>query len=421
MARTTLWFLATVAAVGLARAATLPERTRYLAHVDPEQESPLLKLQPELLLGYIVPELLTKGMANLEAASKLSQFLVKYAQKHLGGKVSYDLRRSLGLPDMAGSSTQVGLRTLLDGAQLEYRGITHSFISYLSFAASDPTGGRDTFELDFPDLFQKYTFQQLDLPPFVAPWLEVEYDERAASPDNVMHSLINLGSRSGNKYIVAVIKALFEMLGSPELLASFQALVGPVPGAQQNFRAFMHQLWLEVIGGGKGDQLQCFLGNMLAKDVIPGIVSQMLRSGRHAEALSLAKQLGTIDGFVQAVDAYPENAPNLFEFVVIYATARRLDGLDTLLPAAQRSGSADVQMLYNCFEEAGPNSPWKALVRTFHLEPLADAAAWQLANEVQCKPLVSKYMRNSYFNRDLVTVATFPEGEDITGLFVPDK
>ncbi|KAJ1966499.1 hypothetical protein H4R35_006974 [Dimargaris xerosporica] len=444
MAPTLLWVLAAMATINLARAVLDPVRgmdaaVTSLAVGKPRGAaasfhygSSLLSLPPELLIGYIIPELAVSDMTSLEAASKASQVLVKDVQRRHGGKPSaappiaekqkmlplivcgrnllqvfYDLRRQLGLPAMAGPSTVVGLHTLLEGAQLEYRGMTRNFIAYLDAVASGSTAGQAAFELDFPDLFQSHRFRKQDLPPFVMPWLEVEFDEKPVAPDSVKHSLANLGLTCGTRYIAEAVKALLEMLFSPDLLANFRAIAGLGPAEQQgaastdpvqprNYQAFMRRLWLEVIGGGNVGQLRYYLGNLLANDVVPGIISQVLRSGRHAEALELAEQAGQSENLATIAQAYPTNAPNYFEFIVIYATVRRLAGLDALLPVAHRKGKVDALLLCSCFEEPRPDSPWKALKRILRLQPAVDATPGQTASEARCQPLVAKYMRNSY-------------------------
>ncbi|KAJ1974712.1 hypothetical protein H4R35_003487 [Dimargaris xerosporica] len=130
------------------------------------------------------------------------------------------------------------------------------------------------------------------------------------------------------------------MLTKPDLLANFQAIGDSVsqgsqdvastsqpplllavdPVQPQYFYASMHRFWFEAIGGGDVNQLRYDLSNMLVYDVILHIISQALESGKPREALNLAEQLGRIGGAKRFVKDYDVNAPNYFEFIMLYAT-----------------------------------------------------------------------------------------------------
>ncbi|KAJ1976524.1 hypothetical protein H4R34_003951 [Dimargaris verticillata] len=435
MARITLWFLATMAAVGLARAATLPEKDVDTTNANPQLHSadtkeqdrpPLLKLPSELFHNVVI-ELPIEAANSLELASELSLMSVKDQLDLYGGKVFYDLRRKLDLPDVMGLSAEVGLRTLLDGAQLEYRGLTGKFLEYIYFVVSNENSKQEYFVDHFPGLFQNDLFWELDLPPFVASWISIQLQEHDIPPNNVQHSLANLGLTSGPKYIVGVIKALFAMLkNKDDLLKEFEAMVQQVPEEPQGdqdvastdqasaaivgsepdeaqvdqvvvltdqkqkeraqalsreFRAFIDRFWLEVIGGGKKEQLCYFLSNMLAFDVIPRILGQVLESGNYDKALELARQVSQLPDFTEFVKECQANAPNYFEFIMMYATMQKLDGFEALLPDAQRDGNVDVSFLYNCFEgfeEDFSLDVWKDI---FGLELPLNFSEWQVCQD----------------------------------------
>ncbi|KAJ1984420.1 hypothetical protein H4R34_000683, partial [Dimargaris verticillata] len=213
--------------------------------------------------------------------------------------------------------------------------------------------------------------------------------------------LVNLDPKSETKYLVRVVEALFEMLYSDDLLENFQVIVGPAPNEQRGeesvvsthqalevivqrgfckeFHAFSLWFLLEVIGGGKIDQLRYYLLNMLASTVIPNIIHQVLKSKRITEALELARQISQLPSFKRAVAAYLENAPNYFEFIIDYAARVDLKGFKALLYEAKQLGNIDVQFMHNCHNHCGlspmmpllgvilglqyPSDPWSAEVQ----------------------------------------------------------
>ncbi|KAJ1972641.1 hypothetical protein H4R34_005342, partial [Dimargaris verticillata] len=367
--------------------------------------------------------------------------LVQYVISRHGGELFYCLRHDLNLPTARGTPTLVGLHTLLDGAHFEFRGMALSFLLYLRSKEMETNNAQLHFELTFPHLFQKYTFQELATPEFAKPWINVEFCVDDISPDTVKHSFAKLGLTSDVKHLADVIQGLFTMLNSPDLLDNFQTIVKqmspkqqrnqgvtstattpatPDSAQHQRFRAFMHQFWFEVIGGGEVEQLRYYLFDMLTFDVIPSIIGQMLESGRSAEALMLARHISQMPDFTKVVKAYTHNAPNLFEFIVFYAAQRLLKGFEHLLPLAQSDGNVDVQFMYNCFEGYEPDSLWEVLADIFPLSPPPDGDLWQDENDSQCKPLLSKYMRSYFFDGTPYLFAYFHADEDTSDLLWSD-
>ncbi|KAJ1978409.1 hypothetical protein H4R35_001915, partial [Dimargaris xerosporica] len=47
------------------------------------------------------------------------------------------------------------------------------FLDYLKANSKQ----QDTWKLEYPDLFEQYSFQGLDLPEFVNPWLHIKFDK----------------------------------------------------------------------------------------------------------------------------------------------------------------------------------------------------------------------------------------------------
>ncbi|KAJ1980066.1 hypothetical protein H4R34_002587 [Dimargaris verticillata] len=208
-----------------------------------------------------------------------------------------DLRQNLsllGVNDVTGSPTKVGLRTLLVGAQLEYRVMVVMFMRYIR--KQPATGNRDfdSFASYFPDLFQNNFIQGQELPSFHFPSIANDIAHGAIPPKSVHHSLANLGLAPETNDIVGVIKALFAMLKNEDnLLKEFDAMVRSERGELQvdqdvvstdqtekaaalastkKFHAFLDQYWLNGIGGGKEERLSYYLSNMLALSVIPRII-----------------------------------------------------------------------------------------------------------------------------------------------------
>ncbi|KAJ1972449.1 hypothetical protein H4R34_005404, partial [Dimargaris verticillata] len=259
-----------------------------------------------------------------------------------GGEVFYNLRIHLDLNRVPGSSDFVGLHTLLDGAHLEYRKITWDFLTYLNPVDSSQRAERDYLETNYPDRFQTYFRRKVVIPSFVNEWFDTDFNHRGVLLSEAKHSLANLGLNPDVDHIVDVVTALFEALDSPKLLENFRTITTQsFPTLQDGravdwtvqasqlaqlkpttFRAFMHRFWLDVIGGNDEHQLRYFLCNMLAYDVIPHMLAQVLQSGKYAEAVKLAKQISKtlgvseIPGSTKEDKPNPKDTPDYFEFIV---------------------------------------------------------------------------------------------------------
>ncbi|KAJ1961951.1 hypothetical protein H4R35_007398, partial [Dimargaris xerosporica] len=302
MARVSIGLLA--AAAALAHAAFGQVASKYKTRASSQPKSTLLNLPPEILVDHILPLLPGRPATHFGATAQQPLALMSNAIRYHGGEVFYRLRHRLGLPPVRGPPTLVGLRTLLDGAHFEFRGMAFNFLEYFQAISLDTDDSRLYYEAIYPDLFLKYSFQDMAIPNFVKPWINVEFSVEDIPPDSVRHSIAKLGLDASITQLGSVVEALFAVLSSPDLLDNFRTIttrmfpkqqrsqgahpVNPAPtpanpAKHQQLYAFMHQLWLEVIGGGNLDQLRYYLCNMLAFDVIPSLLGQVLESGRHAE------------------------------------------------------------------------------------------------------------------------------------------
>ncbi|KAJ1980035.1 hypothetical protein H4R35_001286 [Dimargaris xerosporica] len=350
MARLLIWLLATVAAVGLA--------TTTDTETPAKPSLPTLPL--EVQLG-IISKLSPENRKITRATSKdLLQTVNSWDQQEYG-KVFSGLRRHLGLLGMDGSPALVGLKTLIDGAQIEYRAMVEELFEVLA--------SRDLLT----------NFQAI-------------VDPRRPGP----HS-----SEGGE--------------------TTDQTPAAANPMQLWDFDVFMHRFWLKVIGGDNAKQLRYYLSNMLVFNVIPQIIGQVLESGERdkalEKALKLADEISQLGGITTFIQDHPGNVPNYFEFIMLYATMQQFDNLDSLLPVIQQKGDVKVYQLYNCFagfEEEFSLHTWEDI---FSLKLPSDFGQWLDENQRDCNPLLAKYMRNFYFTDTPVVNAYYLEGEDTTDWF----
>ncbi|KAJ1979416.1 hypothetical protein H4R35_001523 [Dimargaris xerosporica] len=101
----------------------------------------------------IVPRPPIKALARFGVTAKKPLEFAVEEYHYYYDKVFYYLRRNLGLSDMEGSSTLVGLHTLLDGVQIEYRVITRYFMDYVQDIGEDAEDSVDIFDDDHPVYF----------------------------------------------------------------------------------------------------------------------------------------------------------------------------------------------------------------------------------------------------------------------------
>ncbi|KAJ1979459.1 hypothetical protein H4R35_001503, partial [Dimargaris xerosporica] len=336
------------------------------------------------------------------------------------------LRYHLDLPNVKGSPTLVGLHTLIDGAVIEYRALTLKVSNYLKPSATNSLFGQNTYEEMYPDLFQKYKFRELDQEALVM--LPAESGCERLYPNGISHSLANLGLTFKTKYLVTVVEMLFDILSELDLLENFQSMVNSASQGQQagqnketasqtsieaagtivkSSRALMSQFWLKVINGNDSKMLRYYLCNMLAFDVIPRMIGQVLVSDtRGDKALKLAKQLRQIDGIKQVVKDYDVNAPNYFEFIMLFATRRGLKKYPALAAKAKRQGKVNAQLWYDCYESIYSPNPLHAWQSIFKLQPFTGTSSWSSEDHARCNALPHKYMRSLDFS-DMPTVVVY--------------
>ncbi|KAJ1974623.1 hypothetical protein H4R35_003527, partial [Dimargaris xerosporica] len=254
------------------------------------------------------------------------------------------------------------------------------------------------------------------------------------------HSLLNLGHSFGVERTVDVIAAFFEVLRSDGLLKAFQAKAEQVqkeyddsqnvePPSQSSmtpdrvlalkYRAYVYQLWLEVIGGNDADQLRYYLRNLLVFQVIPGIISQALAAGKYADAMGLAKQIHQSPGVTPDDEAARKDAPSYFALIMVYAAQLRFDGFQGLLPVVKDAGEVDAEFLCHCNEGYKAGSPWHVFGSVLNLHGPENPDTWHQKNEARCYSVKLKYSRSVIFRpRPLVTIGRLL-GEDISDLTEP--
>ncbi|KAJ1975206.1 hypothetical protein H4R34_004424 [Dimargaris verticillata] len=272
--------------------------------------------------------------------------------------IFYNLRQRLKLPAIRGMPDFVGLHTLLDGAQLDFRKLFYDYCTYFKHSASNGQSWQDRMDLRYPDRFLAYPLRNVAMPPLTTSCRDFPLDMKPITSNKIKHGLVNLGHASPGlkpdiQHIIDVVTAFFEALGSLKLLANFKDIVKQAskdfqdsqflastdppsitPGQllSKEFRAFVYQFWVEVIGNNNEERLRYFLHNLLAFHVIPSIIGQVLESdksvepdepGRYDDTLELAKQIHEIPGFKLVVKSYAENAPNYFEFIMVSAILKQ--------------------------------------------------------------------------------------------------
>ncbi|KAJ1984409.1 hypothetical protein H4R34_000672 [Dimargaris verticillata] len=434
MARISIWLLATMAGVSLVNA------------------TPMQEGKDQVTVDSLKPGSRRSALPSIEPTDVVMSQLPQepaVSQDDLDG-VFNSLRQNLGLPDMkdvTGSPTKVGLRTLLDGAQVEYRAMFALVLRHFESQDNDITAASKSLDTYYPDIYQNGLSQERKPPQFeYPPMFNIRYpfviDTKDISP-----SLADLGRMSQPEYIVGVIKALFAMLkNKDDLLKEFEAMVQSEQDELQDsqdvistdqteeaaalaltkkHRAFMNRFWLEVIGGGEKERLSYYLSNMLAFDVITRILGQVLESGKqnngnYDKALEIARQISQFSGFTERFGPKSVNAPNHFEFIMLYATAQKLENRDKLLRDAQELGNVDVSFLYNCFKHLSNFSPVDGWKDIFGINVPSDIGSSSKKNEAQCIRLEKKYNRSlKSFINDRVKLY-YIDGEDISDLYEAD-
>ncbi|KAJ1975029.1 hypothetical protein H4R34_004492 [Dimargaris verticillata] len=260
-------------------------------------------------------------------------------------------------------------------------------------------------------LSKPYSFRELAIPSFAEPWIFGGFN-KDFQQGTAQWGLSHLDMETGE--LVTVIEALVVVVNSAALLDNFELIAAQASQAQQghldrdsnrhaltatgpaqphDFGAFMYRFWLVIIGGNSIDQLRYYLNHVLANQVIPNIFVRLLESDKHAEALALARGVSRIHGLARAARAYPANALNYFELIVLYVTSRRCNGFEVLVRDIHDAGSIDLQSLYWCYEGYERDSWWSIFETIIPLQPPPDPIAWQRDNRAQCTSLKTKYAR----------------------------
>ncbi|KAJ1980300.1 hypothetical protein H4R34_002502 [Dimargaris verticillata] len=207
----------------------------------------------------------------------------------------------------------VGLRTLLNGAQLEFHAMVRIYFKYLFLLADPYDDENEYFALKHPNIFQKFQLRNLDATLDQLLVANLRFLKTYVHPNKVKHSLANLGLEADVDFILDVVVALFEALKSPHSLGNFQAIVGQVllelqgiRGANSddqalaapdlnlpaNFPAAVYDSWVGEIAGNNATELCYYTSNLLAFRVIPRIIGQMLecdKDDRYERALDFAE------------------------------------------------------------------------------------------------------------------------------------
>ncbi|KAJ1971148.1 hypothetical protein H4R35_005439 [Dimargaris xerosporica] len=209
----------------------------------------------------------------------------------------------------------LGLRTLLEGAQIELRSTVKKFHDYLN----SHSRRRDDFDLEYPDLFQQYPFHGLGQPDYFYPQIYANGEMHYVDWNSVKHSLGFLSRDYLVANILLVVKALFACLNSDKLLLNFNTIIKQASAEKQgdqdlalnnrapttagshkleDYRPIIYKFWLEIIGGGEIKQLRYYLTNLLTYNVTPFIMYWMLEAGKTDEVLELAQNISQLPSFI---------------------------------------------------------------------------------------------------------------------------
>ncbi|KAJ1971511.1 hypothetical protein H4R34_005721, partial [Dimargaris verticillata] len=315
MARISIWLLATVAAVNLASAVPMPGENdstakAFLQH-DSEQTT------------------MPSGGTALQSAQQLTPL----ERKEKNIKALTKLRSFLGLPtDETESVNLIALRTLLDGAQFEFRDMIYKFNTWIR---SD-SKGRETKEREYPDLFKGYTPPPTSALVYDNPWFKEPYSTGYIKLSDIKHGLFKIVGRYKTPSIIEIVKLLLQTstgeylwrdflfigdipLDEMNLVSNFWSLFHQGLAQPKHYRSMHHQFWFEVICDSRPKELQYYLTNMLVFDVIPLLISRKLYDNVDG-ALELASGISQLEEFTGYVGAYydedyRDNAPNYHEFM----------------------------------------------------------------------------------------------------------
>ncbi|KAJ1976637.1 hypothetical protein H4R34_003903, partial [Dimargaris verticillata] len=174
-------------------------------------------------------------------------------------------------------------------------------------------------------------------------------------------------------------------------------------------------------------RLSYYLSNMLAFNVIPRIIGQALDSdsrdnGKYNKVLELVQQISQLPDFTERFGPKSVNAPNYFEFIVLYATGQKLENREKLLPIAQKEGRVDVSFLYYCFNQLSKSFlvdgwyAWDGSDGYFKIKLTEYATHWSGYYDVFCKSREKKYSRSLDFFDDARVKLYYIDDEDTSDL-----
>ncbi|KAJ1971874.1 hypothetical protein H4R34_005600 [Dimargaris verticillata] len=369
MARITLWFLAAVAAANLAHATPVPMDDRNTADIgSAESSADAQRLQT--IANYGPPPPYSEIDPNDQRRPHVDTLLGESSSS-----TSMD-QNSLGQSQFGSTSQQFNAGGQTDRSVHVTQVLTDARI-----------------KLDLPSMEGLYArvgqtrkglHAQVDMSSAEKPSARVDL--------SIKHSLANLGLEAGVDFILDVIVALFEALESGHLLDNFRAIADQVLSELQskhgansddqapaalditlpiNFHAVVYN-WLYEMVGEDTTKLRYYLSNLLAFQVIPRIIGQMLESDKdhtYERALDFAKRVKHVAGVKWVAEQLPEYVPNYFEFIVKYAIQRQLPRSVKLVggiyDAMDKTEQEGVQYLYKCKRGLNDPSPWNVLDSMF--------------------------------------------------------
>ncbi|KAJ1976911.1 hypothetical protein H4R34_003798 [Dimargaris verticillata] len=259
------------------------------------------------------------------------------------------------LSSVKGVNGLVGLRTLLDGTQLELRAMVRTTFIYRYSRASGNNGHAEFFKELYTNILQKYPLPKMDVPLDVLQSINNIFGENYVHPNKIKHNLANLGLTLSVDDALVLVEALFEALKSSNLLANFQTIVEEALSEPQgnqgensndqatmtkdpvklpNHRANTYTSLRDEIAGNDADKLRYYLSSLLVFDIIPHIIGQMFEKGQDKDALKFAEQINGTAGLKWVVKQFPDYVPDYFEFIVQYAIKRQLPEREDLIEKA---------------------------------------------------------------------------------------
>ncbi|KAJ1971495.1 hypothetical protein H4R34_005725 [Dimargaris verticillata] len=403
MARISILLLATVVAASLANAVPMPGGNDNTA-------------DPELLDGIELREFLSAG-PTAGAGLPLTRLPNVITKSHDNRDMVIKMREYLSLPNKRERADLAGLRTLLDGAQFEFRDMVYRFRHWINSDSDTQLSEK----LKYPDLFQDYERKKVSKDLYDTLWYDGPYRTQLINLNEITHGLFRLGEQPDIRDVLANVEALFAALKSEKLPENFK-FIGGLPREGEHFEpdfwpqmvddaqktrdyhVFLHQFWVEFVCDGNDDKLRYYLTNMLVFNVIPLIISQVLHR-KKVDALNLAHKIMQLDGFTNFVkaarfEAHPGYAPNYFEFIMIYAMQQYPSSAEFLHKKILKVTKIDAQFIGECLvlvPDAYHSGNLQAEIGSQSLENLSE----DQQKKVRCHQILLKYMRNVNLGSEL--------------------